>query len=99
MKRTLCMLRLFAALLPGRVFGREPLRDGAMPIEAPSAILMEQETGTVLYEKNADERMTPASVTKVMTLLLITEDLEAGKIRLRWGKLRVSGGGRADERG
>ena len=81
MKRCLCMLLLFAALLPGRVFGREPLRDGAMPIEAPSAILMEQETGTVLYEKNADERMTPASVTKVMTLLLITEDLEAGKIR------------------
>ena len=81
MKRTLCMLLLFAALLPGRVYGREPLRDGAMPIEAPSAILMEQETGTVLYEKNADERMTPASVTKVMTLLLITEDLEAGRIR------------------
>lgn len=82
MKRTLCMLLLFAALLPGRVSGPEPLRDGAIPIAAPSAILMEQETGTVLYEKNADQRMVPASVTKVMTLLLIMEDLEAGKIRL-----------------
>ena len=81
MKRTLCMLLLCAVLVPGRVFGREPLRDGAIPVAAPSAILMEQETGTVLYEKNADERMTPASVTKVMTMLLIAEDLESGKIR------------------
>ena len=81
MKRTLCMLLLCAALLPGRVCGPEPLRDGAMPVAAPSAILMEQETGTVLYEKNADARMTPASVTKVMTMLLIAEDLEAGKIQ------------------
>ena len=49
---------------------------------SPSAILMEQETGTVLYEKNADERMAPASVTKVMTMLLILEDVESGKLRL-----------------
>ena len=43
---------------------------------------MEQETGTVLYEKNADARMAPASVTKVMTMLLIMEDVESGKLRL-----------------
>ena len=82
MKRTLCLLLLCAALLRGGASGPEPLRDGAIPIQAPSAILMEQETGTVLYEKNADQRMAPASVTKVMTLLLIVEDLEAGKIKL-----------------
>jgi D-alanyl-D-alanine carboxypeptidase (penicillin-binding protein 5/6) len=82
MKRTLCLLLLFAVLAQGSAFGPEPLRDAAIPIDAPSAILMEQETGTVLYEKNADQRMAPASVTKVMTLLLIVEDLEAGKIRL-----------------
>ncbi len=81
MRRTLCTLLLFAALLPGRAFGPEPLRNGAIPVAAPSAILLEQETGTVLYEKNADERMTPASVTKIMTMLLIAEDLETGKIR------------------
>ena len=82
MRRTLCMLLLFAALLPGRGSGPRLLRDGEIPLQSPSAILMEQETGTVLYEKNADERMAPASVTKVMTMLLILEDLEDGKLRL-----------------
>lgn len=82
MKRTLCMLLLLSALLPGHVSAPRLLRDGEIPLQAPSAILMEQETGTVLYEKNADERMAPASVTKVMTMLLILEDLESGKLRL-----------------
>ena len=49
-------------------------------INAPSAILMDAATGTVLYEKNADERREPASVTKVMTLLLVMEALDAGQI-------------------
>lgn len=48
-----------------------------LSIGAPSAILIERETGTVLYEKNADERLSPASVTKIMTLLLIFEQLTA----------------------
>lgn len=49
-------------------------------ILAPSAILLEKETGKVVYEKNADEKLEPASVTKVMTLLLIVEAIESGKI-------------------
>ncbi len=49
-------------------------------IAAPSAILMDGATGTILYEKNAHERLAPASVTKVMTLLLIMEALESGRI-------------------
>ena len=43
---------------------------------AKSALIMEAKTGTVIYEKNADERLRPASVTKIMTLLLIFEGLE-----------------------
>ena len=53
-----------------------------MEIKAPSAILMEGSTGTVIYEKNADERRSPASITKIMTLLLTFEKLEQGKIAL-----------------
>ena len=52
----------------------------ALELHAPSAILMDAATGTVLYEKNADERREPASVTKVMTLLLVMEALDAGQI-------------------
>ena len=51
-------------------------------IQAPCAILMEASTGTVLYEKNADEARNPASVTKIMTLLLIFDALKSGKIHL-----------------
>ena len=50
----------------------------ALSIAAPSAILMEKETGSVLYEKNADEPGFPASVTKIMTLLLIMEAIDNG---------------------
>ena len=49
-------------------------------INACSAILMEYETGTVLFEQNADEQLPPASITKIMTLLLVMEALEAGRI-------------------
>ena len=47
-----------------------------------SAILMDASTGEVLYEQNADEALPPASVTKVMTLLLVMEAIEAGRIQL-----------------
>ena len=51
-------------------------------ISAPSAVLMEVSTGTVIYEKDADTARPPASVTKVMTMLLIFDALEAGSIHL-----------------
>lgn len=85
MKRTLCFI-LFFTLLFAAFFGLSaeaaPLKDDDIAISAPSAILMEKTTGEILYEKNAHEVMLPASVTKVMTLLLITEDIESGKIKL-----------------
>ncbi len=79
----LCMLLcLPIILLPCRALALAPLRDDDIRIAAPSAILMEKVTGQVLYEKDADARLLPASVTKVMTLLLIVEDIEAGKLAL-----------------
>lgn len=51
-------------------------------IEAPSALLMEASTGTVIYEKDADIQRNPASVTKIMTLILIFDALQSGKIKL-----------------
>lgn len=55
---------------------------GGPQVSAPSAILMEASTGTVLYEKDADTARPPASVTKVMTMLLIFEAIERGDISL-----------------
>lgn len=49
---------------------------------AKSAILIERDTGAVIFEKNSDEPLPPASMTKIMTMLLIMEALDAGKIKL-----------------
>lgn len=54
----------------------------AVTISSPSAILIEASTGKIIYEKNADEVRSPASITKIMTLLLIFDALENGKIHL-----------------
>ena len=54
----------------------------AMEIDARGAILIEASTGTVLFEQNADEAFPPASVTKIMTLLLVMEALDAGRFTL-----------------
>lgn len=56
------------------------LNQVAAEVSAPHALLMEVSTGTVLMEKAADEKVHPASVTKIMTLLLILEALEDGKL-------------------
>ena len=77
MKRFLGMLSalaLMVALLPVRIQAVE------LDVAGKSAVLMDVETGTVLYEKNAHERLSPASVTKVMTMLLIMEAVDSGKI-------------------
>ncbi len=58
------------------------VEDGSLELNCKSAILMESKTGTVLYTQNADEAMNPASVTKIMTLLLIMEAIDDGRIHL-----------------
>lgn len=51
-------------------------------IQAPSALLMEATTGTVIYEKDPDTRRSPASITKIMTLILIFDALENGTLKM-----------------
>lgn len=79
--------------VPARSVGREAVQiqaeagseesgQAAVRISAPSAVLMEASTGQIIYEKGADDRRSPASVTKVMTLILIFDALEEGKIQL-----------------
>ena len=55
---------------------------GGINIEARSALLLEPKSGKVIYEKNADEKFAPASVTKIMTMLLAIEAVDSGKIKL-----------------
>ena len=54
----------------------------AVEVAAPSVCLMEASTGQVIYEKNADEKRSPASITKIMSLILIFDALEQGKIKM-----------------
>lgn len=56
--------------------------DSGMKIEAKSALLMEPMSGKIIYEKNANEKFAPASVTKIMTMLLAMEAIDSGKISL-----------------
>ena len=75
MKRIICVLMLLCLL---------PLRSSAVELDigGKSALLMDVATGTVLYESNSHEALAPASVTKVMTMLLIMEAVDSGKIRM-----------------
>ena len=82
MKRFICLFLIFAALLTSSAYAETPSAGITPSVAAPSAVLMEKRTGEVLYEKKAHDHYFPASVTKVMTLLLIAEDIESGKISL-----------------
>ena len=58
------------------------IKEGSLNLPCKSAILMEEKTGTVLYAQNADEALPPASVTKIMTLLLVMEAVDKGIVHL-----------------
>lgn len=75
----LLLMLITAEICPAKIQGAvQP----APEISAPGAVLMEPSTGTVIYEKNGEEQRSPASITKIMTLLLIFEALEDGQITL-----------------
>lgn len=90
----LCVSVSLFHLIPVTVFAEETVtetetdasqkadNESGPDTEGISAIVMESSTGQVIYEKNADEKLPPASVTKVMTLLLILEAVDEGKINL-----------------
>ncbi|MGI6006893.1 MAG: D-alanyl-D-alanine carboxypeptidase family protein [Ruminococcus sp.] len=71
------LLSMSSVMAAGEESQEEPVA-----VEAPSVILMEASTGEILYEKNADEQRSPASITKIMTLLLIFDELEKGTLTL-----------------
>lgn len=73
MGRRFVLFLLTAALLM-------PVCYAAPETKAPSCLLMDAATGTVLYEQNADEQLAPASVTKIMTLLLVMEAIDRGQL-------------------
>lgn len=77
-KKVLCWLICLG------LFAATPITAMASPeVDAPSYVLMEASTGKIICEKNADERRSPASITKIMTLLLIFDYLDTGRITLQ----------------
>lgn len=78
MKKRMLAIFVLLVLLAGALL--PAVRAAELDLPAPSYVLMERSTGEVLLEHNAHERLRPASVTKVMTLLLIMEALDDGRI-------------------
>lgn len=78
MKKIISFLFVFILLLPSSicVYASEP------ELSSDSAILIEASTGQVIYEKNADTVLRPASITKIMTLILIFDAIESGQIKM-----------------
>lgn len=80
MKRVICFFICVCFMMQSVAVFAEGNTD--LGLNAKSAILMEEATGNILYESNPDERLPIASVTKVMTMLLIMEAVDSGKISL-----------------
>ncbi len=88
-RRLMAALLVFCLAIPATA-AAAPLEEGQpMSLTTPSAILAETATGAVIFEKNADERREVASITKLMTALLVLEALDSGSIHLD-DKVQVS---------
>ncbi len=84
-EKLICVLSAFVFLFPKAAFAEPaPAADAkaAPEINAKAAVLMEQSTGNILFESNPNEQLPIASVTKIMTLLLICEALDSGELHL-----------------
>ncbi len=81
--KKLIIFSLFILIMPFIVYGAETVSNElSLGENAKSAILIEQSTGQILFEKNSHEKIPPASMTKMMSLLLIMESIDNGKIKL-----------------
>ena len=78
----LCGLALVIGIGAIPCYGTDPEDSMPFDVEALSAVLMDVETGEILYAKNPDEALPPASVTKIMTLLLVMEAIDSGQLQL-----------------
>lgn len=84
MKKLFIWLFIGLSLFPLSVYAEE-LTDTSLAANSRSAILIENTTGKVLFEKNADEKVAIASLTKMMSQIIILEQIEAGK--LTWDEM------------
>lgn len=82
MKKFLTLELIFLVLFFNISFVRAAETENSLNLTCGGAVLIEQNSGKVLYDHNMHEKLRPASVTKVMTLLLIMEALDSGKISL-----------------
>lgn len=87
----LCALLLISLILPPVAFAVEsnPAKAVDLAPNAKSAILMDADTGTVIFDKNSHQKLPPASITKIMTMLLVMEAIHQGKIKME-EKVRTS---------
>lgn len=81
MKKLLIMIFVLYMFIPCVVFAEENENSTVLAPNAKSAIIVEYSTGKILYENNSHERMAPASMTKMMSLLLIMENIEKGVLK------------------
>lgn len=78
MKKFLIVLLTLAMILPSMSITAK----ADLELASPSVILMESSTGQILYGQNADEQRSPASITKIMTLILVFDELDKGSLEL-----------------
>ena len=82
MKKSISLILAFIFMFSFLIFDTTAVNEGAVDVKAKSAVLMDQSTGEVLFSFNENEKLYPASVTKIMPMLLFMEALDSGKISL-----------------
>ncbi len=85
----LAVMIAFSVVSPAAFANEDHVTVNSLANNASSAILIERDTGSVLFDKNADEKLPPASMTKIMTMILVMEALHKGKINMK-DKVRTS---------